>query len=333
MTGRVALIQQQAALATARALSPFSDPWQWWTAEDIAFATNTPVLAVLSDWPLIWAALEAHAIADYDTARVVLATIAIETAHTFKPVTEAFWKDDAWRWANLRYAPYWGRGYVQLTWEENYRWYGWRIGHPELVDFPEKALDPFIASQLLATYFADKGIALEAARHDWAECRRLVQGAYAGLDELTAIISELHKLRLDEPIRLSQVLESAHTRIGDPYVWDGEVAGSFDCSGFMKWTYQGLVTSFTDAIYYETSENLYPAPGDIVLYEYYDPSQQGVRFPHVGLWLNEQETLDARFGYGVGVHPHVVGAKQYVRRVHGVIADTVPQRRLSALAS
>lgn len=51
----------------------------------------------------------------------VLATVEWETAKTFKPVREAFWLSEAWRKKNLRYYPFYGRGYVQLTWEKNYK--------------------------------------------------------------------------------------------------------------------------------------------------------------------------------------------------------------------
>lgn len=317
---RLALLQQQTTplVFHTGAVLPISSPWQWWTPEDIAHATNTPVVAVLSDWPIIYTALESNGIGDYDTCRAVLATIAIETAHTFKPVVEAFWLDDAWRWANLRYAPYWGRGYVQLTWLDNYTYYGWRTGHPELVDFPEKALQPMIAAQVLSVYFVDRGIALDAHNHDWYECRRKVQGAYAGIDDFITVVDSLESLRLEHPLKLSEVLAAAYQRVGDPYVVDGDRPGGFDCSGLIAWAYESRVNSFTDDIFVQTSETLYPSPGDPVLYEYYDPSQPGVRFPHVGFWLNDHETLDARYGYGVGVHPHLLGAKQYVRRVSGV---------------
>jgi hypothetical protein len=43
-----------------------------------------------------------------------------ETAGTYKPVREAFWMSEAWRKANLRYYPWYGRGYVQTTWRSNY---------------------------------------------------------------------------------------------------------------------------------------------------------------------------------------------------------------------
>ncbi|MGR9074141.1 MAG: peptidoglycan-binding protein, partial [Gammaproteobacteria bacterium] len=53
----------------------------------------------------------------------VLATTQWETAQTFRPVKEAYWLSEDWRKNNLRYFPYYGRGYVQLTWEKNYEKY------------------------------------------------------------------------------------------------------------------------------------------------------------------------------------------------------------------
>ena len=50
-----------------------------------------------------------------------LATVYWETAGTMKPVREAYWLSEDWRKRNLRYYPYYGRGYVQLTWEFNYK--------------------------------------------------------------------------------------------------------------------------------------------------------------------------------------------------------------------
>lgn len=50
-----------------------------------------------------------------------LATAFHETARTMQPVREAYWMSEAWRKANLRYWPWYGRGYVQITWDFNYR--------------------------------------------------------------------------------------------------------------------------------------------------------------------------------------------------------------------
>ena len=49
-----------------------------------------------------------------------LATAAWETNRTMQPVREAYWLSEAWRRKNLRYWPWYGRGFVQLTWEKNY---------------------------------------------------------------------------------------------------------------------------------------------------------------------------------------------------------------------
>lgn len=117
--------QQSAALHPRVVLQPKGDAWQWWTPELISMVTQCPVAGVVEDWPLIYGALELYGIADYNTCRAAIATIAIETAHTFKPVREAFWLDDQlgheraeqWRANNLRYYPYYGRGHIQLTWQ------------------------------------------------------------------------------------------------------------------------------------------------------------------------------------------------------------------------
>lgn len=50
----------------------------------------------------------------------MLATAWHETAKTMQPVREAFNLSEAWRKKNLRYYPWYGRGYVQVTWEQNY---------------------------------------------------------------------------------------------------------------------------------------------------------------------------------------------------------------------
>jgi predicted chitinase len=85
----------------------------------------------------------------------VLATADHETAHTFQPVSEAFWvrpDPEAWRRRNLRYYPYYGRGYVQLTWEKNYALYGALLGL-DLVHKPDLALDPRTALYVLVHGF------------------------------------------------------------------------------------------------------------------------------------------------------------------------------------
>jgi hypothetical protein len=81
----------------------------------------------------------------------ILATARWETAHTMKPVREAFWLSEGWRRRNLtRYYPYYGRGFAQLTWDYNYRRAGEALGiGDELVEDPDRALEPEIAAEVL----------------------------------------------------------------------------------------------------------------------------------------------------------------------------------------
>lgn len=82
----------------------------------------------------------------------VLATAQWETAQTFKPVKEAFWLDEDWRRNNFKYFPYYGRGFVQLTWKKNYEAYG-KILRIDLVNNRDLALDPNVALFVLVHGF------------------------------------------------------------------------------------------------------------------------------------------------------------------------------------
>ena len=73
----------------------------------------------------------------------VFATTFHETAFTFEPVREAFHLSENWRKRNLRYYPYYGRGFVQLTWDYNYRKYGIEKNPDEALE-SKKAFDILI---------------------------------------------------------------------------------------------------------------------------------------------------------------------------------------------
>jgi hypothetical protein len=93
-----------------------------------------------------------------DQVAYVLATTHWETAGTLRPVRESYFisKDfagaEAWRKAHLRYWPYYGRGYVQLTWKENYQKYGGLLDI-DLVGNPDLALEPQTACLILVHGF------------------------------------------------------------------------------------------------------------------------------------------------------------------------------------
>ncbi len=86
-----------------------------------------------------------------DQIAYVIATADWETNHTLMPVTEAYWMDQEYR-DNLSYAPYYGRGLVQLTWEDNYAKYEELLGIPMVAE-PDLALDYATALYVLVHGF------------------------------------------------------------------------------------------------------------------------------------------------------------------------------------
>lgn len=112
----------------------------------------------------------------------VLATTQWETAQTFQPVRESFWLSEDWRRANLSYYPYYGRGYVQLTWRENYAKYAQLLGI-DLVGQPDLALQPDTALFVLVHgfktgTFAGPTIAefINPNQTDFVNARRCING-------------------------------------------------------------------------------------------------------------------------------------------------------------
>ncbi len=82
----------------------------------------------------------------------ILATTAWETNFTFRPVKEAFNFSEEWRKKNLEYYPFYGRGYVQLTWQSNYLIYSDILGK-NIAENPDYALDPNISAFILVHGF------------------------------------------------------------------------------------------------------------------------------------------------------------------------------------
>ena len=82
---------------------------------------------------------------DHRRLAYMLATTFHETAFTMQPITEygssSYLQDKD-------YYPYIGRGFVQLTWEENYQ-KGSRVCGEDLVGFPDLALEPDSAAIIM----------------------------------------------------------------------------------------------------------------------------------------------------------------------------------------
>lgn len=115
-------------------------------------------------------------------AAYVLATTEWETARTFQPVKEAYWvkNAEAWRKKNLRYWPWYGRGFVQLTWEENYIRAGKALGL-DLTTNPDKVMEPVVSAEILVRgmkegWFTGKKLSdyITLKQSDFLNARRIV---------------------------------------------------------------------------------------------------------------------------------------------------------------
>jgi len=112
----------------------------------------------------------------------VLATTEHETAGTWQPVREAFWLSEEWRKNNLRYYPYYGRGYVQITWDFNYRRYQDLLGLP-LLEQPDLVMRPDVSLYILVHgskhgVFTGRKIEdyITASKTDYFNARKVING-------------------------------------------------------------------------------------------------------------------------------------------------------------
>ena len=170
-------------------------------AAAIAAATGCPPENVKRFWPAIQAACLQHGLTDRASVIAIVATIATEVA-SFEPINEFggekyFAKHYEHRRDLGNTQPgdgvrFHGRGFIQLTGRANYRNYGQKLGLP-LEDEPELALQPEVAAKLLASYFADRGIAEAARAGDWERVRRKVNGGLNGWDRFRSIVARLEQ--------------------------------------------------------------------------------------------------------------------------------------------
>lgn len=135
--------------------------------------------AILDEW-------EKRGGGDLRWLAYMLATAFVETAHTMQPVREAFWLNnaEAWRKKHLRYYPYYGRGYVQLTWKANYAKADSTLGlGGTLVRNLDRALEPALAADIMfegmrAGWFTGRKLAdyISGTRCEYVGARRIING-------------------------------------------------------------------------------------------------------------------------------------------------------------
>jgi peptidoglycan L-alanyl-D-glutamate endopeptidase CwlK len=164
---------------------------------------QTPISNIKTNLQFVLQAISNVRLGDKSMVLMALGTIRAETA-SFEPISEgrsrfntspdghAFDLYDNRRDLGNRGEPdgerFKGRGFVQLTGRANYTTFSDKLGMgTQLVDDPEKANDPKIASQLLALFLKDKEARIRDALDsgDLAAARKLVNGGSHGLDEFS----------------------------------------------------------------------------------------------------------------------------------------------------
>jgi len=161
---------------------------------DIAHVCKAKLANIEDNWPCIVDALDGLGIRSDLVEIAAAATVAVETAHTFRPIDEfggaSYWtrmyehRKDLGNIMPGDGALFHGRGYIQITGRSNYRKYG-------IENDPDKALEPAKAAEILAKYSQDRGVDKAANRSRWRDVRRLVNGGYNGWDEFKRIVDEL----------------------------------------------------------------------------------------------------------------------------------------------
>jgi hypothetical protein len=156
----------------------------------ISAATKAKLENVQSNWPLVCDALEWASINTAAAQVGMAATIAAETGD-FLPKKEHLSKQPGspLHKAQMRYWPsgYYGRGYIQLTWQKNYEAAGKAL-KVDLLGSPGLALEPAIAAKIAAWFFKVNKIHDYCSIGDWGAVRRIVNGPgyckdRAGLEE------------------------------------------------------------------------------------------------------------------------------------------------------
>jgi putative chitinase len=164
---------------------------------------QTPISNIKTNLQFVLQAMSNAGLGDKPMILMALATIRAETA-SFEAISEGrsrfntspnghpFDLYDNRRDLGNRGAPdgnrFKGRGFVQLTGRANYTTFSAKLGMgADLVDNPDKANDPIVASRLLAFFLKDKEPRIRSALDsgDLAAARRLVNGGSHGLNEFS----------------------------------------------------------------------------------------------------------------------------------------------------
>lgn len=133
--------------------------------------------AILDEW-------DRRGLTDLRWLAYMLATTFHETARTMQPIAE-YGRGKGRKYgvpAGPHGKVYYGRGFVQLTWLDNYKRAGDAVG-VDLVRYPERAMETAIAAKIMFDgmiegWFTTKKLAdyFAGDKADWTNARRIING-------------------------------------------------------------------------------------------------------------------------------------------------------------
>ncbi|WP_010676949.1 cell wall-binding repeat-containing protein [Bacillus timonensis] len=134
----------------------------------------------------------------------------------------------------------------------------------------------------------------------------IIGGTFAVSDEV------VRQLSFD----VNEIIETAKSLQGVPYLWGGTTTRGFDCSGYLNYVYgmHGISLPRTTADIYKAGTSVSsPEIGDIVFFETYKPGPS-----HAGIYLGDGKFIHASSSQGVTItdlsnnyfKPRYLGAKR-----------------------
>ena len=95
----------------------------------------------------------------------------------------------------------------------------------------------------------------------------------------------------------SDIIETAQSLIGTPYVWGGDSPGGFDCSGFINYIYSThdiTIPRTVNEVWNFSQHVDSPSIGDLVFFETYKPGPS-----HMGIYIGDGKFIHAGESRGV----------------------------------
>jgi hypothetical protein len=192
----------------------------------------------------------------------VLATACHETAHTMKPISETGSEQYL---RSKKYWPYIGRGYVQITWRENYVKAGKVLGvdfvsEPELLLKPEYAA-PVIIAGMVEGWFTGKKLSdyITLQKSDFRNARRIVNGTDKA-ELIAGYARKYDKALLAEGYGVDQIITAPATDVvphpveekplsKSSRVWTWISSGGAGAAiPFVDWRVQMVLVAFVNAL-------------------------------------------------------------------------------------